>query len=340
MAILKTSASASIVEEFAQKIQQEQRRAKLMRWAPVIVLVALVALFSVVCINSFPTAYNIVNMLNQLSITLLIATGLTFVTLLGSVDLSVDGVVGLTGSILSVLVLNTKNGNHFGLLGVVAVIGVGALCGFISGAIHVKFRISSFMVTFGMLAIAKGFGIMSYGGRFASIEDPILMAIPDTSFLGIPMITWISFLVLVLMYTVQEKTPFGRHMYAVGTNEALPRMTGINVDNVKIKAFVWSGVCLAIAGILGALRLGRGEIDVGVGQFFPAMAAVAIGGTSLSGGRGGVLNTLVGALIITVLNNGLLLMGVNTYIRDGVQGLIILVAVVLTVSRSGRVICK
>lgn len=196
------------------------------------------------------------------------------------------------------------------------------------------------MVTFGMMAVAKGFGIMSYGGRFASITDPFLMAIPAASFLGIPLITWISFAMLVLMFIVQEKTPFGRHMYAVGTNEIIPRVTGINVDRVKIKAFVWSGVCLAIAGILGALRLGRGEIDVGAGQFFPAMAAVAIGGTSLSGGRGGVLNTLVGALIITVLNNGLLLLGVNTYIRSGVQGLIILVAVALTVSRSGRIICK
>lgn len=339
MAILKSSA-ASIVEEFSQKIQQEQRKEKLMRWAPVIVLVALIALFSIVCMDSFPTVYNIVNMLNQLSITLLIALGLTFVTLLGSVDLSVDGVVGMTGSILSVLVLNSKNANNFGLLGVLAVILIGALCGFISGAIHVKFRVSSFMVTFGMMAIAKGFGIMSYGGRFASIEDPMLMTIPDASFLGIPMITWISFVMLALMFIVQEKTPFGRHMYAVGTNESIPRMTGVKVDNIKIQAFVWSGICLAIAGMLGALRLGRGEIDVGGGQFFPAQAAVAIGGTSLSGGRGGVLNTLVGALIITVLNNGLLLMGVNSYVRSGVQGLIILVAVALTVTRTGRTICK
>ena len=339
MAIFQPSAS-SIVEEFAQRISKEQRKAKLMQWAPVIVLIALIALFSATCIDSFPTPYNVVNMLNQLSITLLIALGLTFVTLLGSVDLSVDGVVGLAGSILSVLVLNTKNANNFGILGVIAVIGVGALCGFLSGAIHVKFRISSFMVTFGMMAVAKGFGIMSYGGRFASISDPFLMAIPSASFLGIPMITWISLVMLGVMYVVQERTAFGRHMCAVGTNEMLPRMTGINVDNVKIKAFVWSGVCLALAGILGALRLGRGEIDVGSAQFFPAMAAVAIGGTSLSGGRGGVLNTLVGALIITVLNNGLLLLGVNTYVRSGVQGLIILVAVAFTVSRSGRTICK
>jgi len=332
--------SSSIVEDFEQKIIQEQRKEKLIRWAPVIVLFALIGLFSFVSPDSFPTLSNVVNLLNQLSMTLLIAIGLTFVTLIGSIDLSVDGVVGLAGSVMSVLVLNSKNGNDLGILGVIIAILVGGLCGFISGTVHVKFKVSSFMITFGMMAVAKGFAIMSYQGRFAEIEDPFLMSIPAGNFLGIPLITWIVFVILGIAWIVQEKTPFGRYMYAVGTNETIPRMTGVNVDNVKIKAFVWSGICLAVAGILGAMRLGRGEVDIGVGQFFSAQAAVAIGGTSLSGGKGGVLNTFVGAMIITVLSNGLLLMGVNTYIRSGVQGLIILVAVALTVSRSRQTICK
>ncbi len=339
MAVVNRQTS-SIVEDFEQKVVREQRKAKLIRWAPVFVLIALIGLFSFVCSDSFPTVSNVVNLLNQLSITLLIAIGLTFVTLIGSVDLSVDGVVGLAGSVLSVLVLNSKNGNDLGLLGVVIAILVGGLAGLISGVVHVKFKVSSFMVTFGMMAVAKGFAIMSYQGRFAEIDDPFLMSIPANSFLGIPLITWITFVMLGIAWVVQEKTAFGRYMYAVGTNETIPRMTGVNVDNVKIKAFVWSGMCLAIAGILGALRLGRGEVDIGVGQFFPAQAAVAIGGSSMSGGRGGVINTFVGAMIITVLSNGLLLMGVNTYIRSGVQGLIILVAVALTVSRSRQTICK
>jgi len=339
MAVLKKT-TTSIIEEITQKTIKDQHKAKLIQWAPVIVLVFFIILFSTACSDSFLTFYNIVTILNQLSITLLIALGLTFVTLLGSVDLSVDGVVGLTGSILSVLVLNSNNSNNFGLFGVITVILTGVLFGFISGAIHVKLKVSSFMVTFGMMAVAKGFGVMTYGGRFATIQEPLLIAIPNISFLGIPLITWISFAVLALMLIVQEKSPFGRHMYAVGTNEALTRMAGINVDNVKIKAFIWSGVCMAVAGILGALRLGRGEIDIGVGQFFPAQAAVVVGGTSMSGGKGSVLNTLVGALIITILNNGLLLLGVNTYIRSGVQGLIILVAVALTVTRSNSTSCK
>lgn len=339
MKVIKTP-SLSIVDEFIQKINREQREARLITWAPVIVLIVLFGLFSVLANDSFPTLGNIVSLLNQLSITLIIALGLTFVTLIGSVDISVDGVVGLAGSVLSVLILNSKNANNFGILGVVAAIAIGAFFGFVSGTIQAKFKVSSFMVTFGMLAVARGFAIMSYRGLFAEIIDPTLMSIPAGRFLGIPLITWISFIVLGIALVLQEKTPFGRHMYAVGTNESVPRMTGLNVENIKIKAFIWSGTCLAIAGILGALRLGRGEVDIGLGQYFPAQAAVVIGGTSLSGGRGGVLNTLVGALIITVLSNGLLLLGVNTYIRAGVQGLIILVAIGLSVSRSSRTICK
>lgn len=335
----KTQA-VTIAEEFVQKINREQRSLKLLNWAPLLVLLVMTILFSLLAHESFPTVGNIINLLNQLSITLIIAMGLTFVTLIGSVDISVDGVVGLAGSVLSVLILNSKNANDLGLIGVVIAVILGGLFGFISGFVQVRFKVSSFMVTFGILSIARGFAIMSYRGLFAEILDPMLMGIPSNSFFGIPLITWISLAVFGVAILIQEKTPFGRHIYAVGTNEAIPRMTGINVDRVKVTAFVWSGICLSIAGVIGALRLGRGEVDIGMGQFFPAQAAVIIGGTSLSGGKGGVLNSLIGALIITVLNNGLLLLGVNTYIRTGVQGLIILVAIGLSVSHSRQAIVK
>lgn len=333
--------STTIADEFVLKTRQEQRGARITQVMPVVVLVFLVLFFSIVCPpNSFLSLYNLRTILNQLSITLIISVGITFVILTGSVDLSVDGVVGLAGSLLSVLVLNNKYTTDLGLLGVVIAVFVGVLCGFLSGLIHVKLKISSFMVTYAMCAIAKGFAVMSYDGLFANITDPFLLSIPAASFLGIPVITWIAFGVLTVAMIIQEKTPFGRHMYAVGTNEAIPRMTGVNVDSVKIRVFMWAGGCMALAGVLAALRLGSGIVDLGDGQFFPAQAAVVIGGTSLAGGKGSVMNTLVGALVITVLNDGLLLMGVNTYIRNGVQGLIIVAAVALTVYRSRRTICK
>lgn len=331
---------ATIGEEFVMKTEREQKKASLVQIMPVLVLVILVIFFSVACPSSFLTLYNLKTILNQLSITLIIALGITFVILTGSVDLSVDGVVGLSGSLVSVLVLNSKYATNLGMLGVLLAILAGVACGFVSGFIHVRFKISSFMVTYAMCAVAKGLAVMSYGGLFANITDPFLLSIPGMSFLGIPVITWIALVVLVIAYIIQKRTAFGGYMYAVGTNEAIPRTTGINVQRVKTGVFMWAGGCMALAGVLAALRLGCGVVDVGDGQFFPAQAAVVIGGTSLAGGKGGVLNTLVGSLVITVLNVGLLLMGVNTYIRTGIQGLIIVAAVALTVVRSRNNICK
>ena len=331
---------ATIAEEFIVSTQRERQKASLIQTMPLIVLAFLVVFFSITCPDSFLTLYNLKTILNQVSINLIIALGITFVILTGSVDLSVDGVVGLAGSLLSVLVLNNKYPTDLGMMGVLLSVLAGVMCGLLSGVIHVKLKISSFMVTYAMGAVAKGLAVMSYGGLFANITDPFLLSVPGLSFLGLPVITWIALAVLLVAFLIQEKTAFGRYMYAVGTNEAIPRMTGVNVERVKIGVFMWAGGCMALAGILAALRLGSGIVDIGEGQFFPAQAAVVIGGTSLAGGKGGVLNTLVGSLVITVLNVGLLLLGVNTYIRSGIQGLIIVAAVTLTVYRSGRTICK
>lgn len=338
--MLSNKSSVSISEEFIIKTRNEQKKASLMQIMPIIVLAFLILFFSITCPDSFFTLYNLKTILSQMSITLIIALGITFVILAGSVDLSVDGVVGLAGSLLSVLVLNNKYSTNLGMLGVLISILAGVACGFISGLIHVRLKISSFMVTYAMCAVAKGLAVMSYEGQFANITDPFLLSIPAMSFLGIPVITWIAFAVLLIAWIIQKKTAFGSYIYAVGTDETVPRMTGVNVGKVKIGVFMWAGGCMALAGILAALRLGSGIVDIGEGQFFPAQAAVVIGGTSLAGGKGGVLNTLIGSLVITVLNVGLLLMGVNTYIRSGIQGLIIVAAVALTVLRSNRAICK
>lgn len=334
------STGKTIAEEFAIKTRNEQKREKLTHYTPVIILAALCAFFTITCPDSFFTLHNLRIIFNQLSVTLIIAIGLTFVTVIGCTDLSVDGVVALGGCVLSILILNNKNSNDLGILGVLVCIFIGALCGLISGAIHVRFKVTSFMVTYAMMAIADGVALMSYGGHFATIQDETLIRVPQISFLGIPLITWIAVAIFVIACIVQRKTAFGRHLYAIGANEAIPRITGINVSKLKVIVFMISGVCFAAAGILSALRLGYGIVDIGDGQFFPAQAAVIIGGTPLSGGKGGVLHTLVGSMIITVLDVGLLLMGVNAYIRTGVQGVIIVAAVILSVRRNGRLICK
>ena len=145
---------------------------------PVIVLAVLVAFFSIACPDSFLTLYNLKTILNQLSITLIIALGITFVILTGSVDLSVDGVVGLAGSLVSVLVMNSKYATNLGLLGVLLSILAGVACGMVSGLIHVRMKISSFMVTYAMCAIAKGFAVMSYDDEAACCYRLVLLSVP------------------------------------------------------------------------------------------------------------------------------------------------------------------
>jgi ribose transport system permease protein len=147
-------------------------------------------------------------------------------------------------------------------------------------------------------------------------------------------------IVLAICYYVQEYTAFGRHIYAVGTDETIPKAVGVNVNRVKIKVFTLAGFCFGVAGVVGAIRLGQGQAAIGTGLMFPAQAAVVIGGTALTGGKGGVVNTVVGTLIMTVLENGLTMLGVNPYIKTGIQGVIILIAVILTIKHAATVISK
>ncbi len=330
----------TIAQEFDAKIKSENQRAKIMRIAPILVLIALIIFFSAACGGAFASPENVIAILNQMAIPLLIAIGLTYVILLGSIDLSIDGTVGMAAAFMSLLVMNTKNGNNFGFLGILIAVGVCVLMGFFIGVIHVKAKIPSFMVSFSFMYITMGLAMLSYGGIPATISDPVLVEIPKTAFLGIPVITWVSLAMLAVAYILQEYTAFGRHVYAVGTAENIPRMAGVNVNKVKILVFVFAALCYGIAGVLGGIRLGQGQIQVGTNTMFPAQAAVVVGGTALCGGKGGVLNTLVGVIIMTVLENGLVILGVNPYIKQGIQGLIIIIAVALTVSRSNKEICK
>lgn len=336
----ENQAALTIQEEFGNKIKAENRREKIIRWAPVLVLIALILVFTIARGSAFASWSNVVAILNQWAIPLLVALGLTFVIMIGSIDLSIDGTVGMAGSIASVLVMNTLNNNNFGFFGIAIAILSSVLVGFLIGLIYVKWKIPSFMVTFAFMNICTGIAYISYSGTPASVADPFLKELPKKSFLGIPFITVVALIMLAVCIYIQEFTPFGRHIYAVGTDETIPQSVGINVDRVKIKVFTLAGLLFGIAGVVGMLRLGQGQAGIGKDLMFPAQAAVIIGGTSLSGGKGGVLNTVVGTLIMTVLANGLTMMGVDPNIKTGIQGIIILVAVILTIKRGATVISK
>jgi len=334
------SQTMSITDEFTEKIKTDHQKERLMKWAPLLVLFAMIIVFSAVMGTAFLSLGNLVNILNQMSIPLMVALGLTFVIMIGSIDLSINGTVGMAGSLAGVFLLNTRTELDFGLLGLLLAILCSVIVGFIIGVIHVKLKIPSFMVSFAFMNICIGIGMLSYGGIHPTIQDPFFSEVPRMSFLGVPAIAWVAILVFAICYYIQEFTPFGRHVYAVGTDETIPRAVGVNVNRVKIMVFTLAGFCFGVAGVIGALRLGQGQVGIGTGLMFPAQAAVVIGGTALSGGKGGVVNTLVGVMIMTVLFNGLTMVGVNPNIRTGIEGVIILIAVILTVKRGATVISK
>ena len=332
----------TIHEEFALRVLQINRKERTMQFAPLVVLAVLILIFSFILGRSFASPGNFIAILNQLAIPLLVALGLTFVILIGSIDLSIDGTIGMAASFVGVLALNNRfEGNDFGFGAILIAVGASVVIGLIVGTFHVYLRIPSFMVSFAFLHICRGIGLLSYEGRPPRILDPVLVEIPRMAFLGIPFITWVSLAVLLFCIFIQEFTAFGRYIYAVGTDETVLKSVGISVNAVKVKVFVLAGFCFGVAGVLGAIRIGQGDVTVvGTGLMFPAQTAVVAGGTSLAGGKGGVIQTIVGVLIITVLDNGLIHLGVDSFLRTGIQGAIILIAVALTVARGAKVISK
>jgi ribose transport system permease protein len=331
--------SLTIADQFQQKIKEERRNAKLVQIAPLIILAVLIFIFGMIN-KDFASLTNFNTILNQLAIPLILALGMTFVILMGSIDLSVDGVMGLSGAVISLLVLNSKTSIALGPAAIVLVLLLGGAIGYLTGKIYVKGRIPSFMLSFSMSSIAAGIGLLTYQGIPATIKDPLIIGITSKEFLGINVVIWISLAVFVIAYIIQEYTAFGRYVFAIGDNESIPKAMGVNIERVKILAFMWSGLCIALAGIIGASKLGTGTVMIGVDNLFPAITAVIVGGTSLSGGKGGVVNSLLGALIVTVLQNGLILAKVSPFIQTGINGLIIIAAVALSVSRGKRLVTK
>jgi ribose transport system permease protein len=301
-------------------------------WAPVGVLVLLCLIIAIVNPN-FMSFGNFVRLSQDATIPLVLGLGATFIILMGSIDLSVEGVLTLSAVILSMLVLNGMNGNDLGIVGVLVVLLVGALVGLINGAIHVWLRVPSFMATLGSWFIGVGVANALLGGMATRINDPWIRGLAIKRVLGFPWGVWLALFCLAVAFVIQNYTRLGRHIYALGGGEELAALSGISVTRVRIAAFTLAGVFYAIGGILAAAQLGLGNAQIGNGRLFTTVTAVVVGGTSLSGGQGGVLQTFVGVLIVVVLSNGMVLMGVPPSVQIGFQGLMIIAAVALSIDR-------
>lgn len=308
------------------------RRWRLASWAPLIVLVLLCAIIAAINPN-FLSFGNFVRISQAAMIPLVLGLGATFIILMGSIDLSVEGVLTLGAVILSMLVLNGANANDYGIFAVLAVLLVGACVGFLNGVIHVKLTIPSFMTTLGTWFICVGVANALLGGMAIRINEPWIRGLAIERFLGFPWGVWLALACLAVALVIQNYTRLGRYIYALGGGEELAALSGISVARVRIATFTLAGIFYAIGGILAAAQLGLGNAQIGNGRLFTTVTAVVVGGTALSGGQGGVLQTLVGVLIVVVLSNGMVLMGVPPSVQIGVQGLMIIAAVALSIDR-------
>ena len=308
------------------------RRWRLASWAPLIVLIILCAIIATINPN-FLSFGNFVRISQAAMIPLVLGLGATFIILMGSIDLSVEGVLTLGAVILSMLVLNGANANDYGIFAVLAVLLVGACVGFLNGVIHVKLTIPSFMTTLGTWFIGVGVANALLGGMAIRINEPWIRGLAIQRFLGFPWGVWLALACLAVALVIQNYTRLGRYIYALGGGEELAALSGISVARVRIATFTLAGTFYAIGGILAAAQLGLGNAQIGNGRLFTTVTAVVVGGTALSGGQGGVLKTLVGVLIVVVLSNGMVLMGVPPSVQIGVQGLMIIAAVALSIDR-------
>jgi len=277
----------------------------------------------------FLTADNLLNVSLQTSITAIIAVGMTFVILTAGIDLSVGSLVAVVGVLTTLLLAAVKPIGVAFPVAVLAGLALGALSGLIAGTVITRFSITPFIVTLALMTIWRGTAFILTGGRPIWELPEEFSVLSSGRIVGIPIPTVIMFVVYLAAHVVLTKTRFGRHVYAVGGNAEAARLAGIRTDNVVMGVFVLCGTLSALSGILLASRVNSGQPNAGLSYELDVIAAVVVGGTSLFGGRGSILGTFIGSLLIGVLRNGLNLMNVESYVQQVVVGFVILLAVMI-----------
>lgn len=273
----------------------------------------------------FLTVPNLLNIAEQTSINAVVAAGMTYVIVSGGIDLSVGSIVALSGVVLGVA-LQAGFPLPFALA---LALGAGAACGLVNGALVSLGRLPPFIVTLGMMSIARGAALVVTEGRPVSGFDPGFRAVATGDVLGVPAPIVVTVLVYLIAHAVLTRTTFGRYVYAIGGNEEATRLSGVTVRLHKTIVYGVSGLASAVAAVILTARLNSAQPIAGMMYELDAIAATVIGGTSLMGGEGTLAGTLVGALIMGVLRNGLNLLGVSSFLQQIVIGAVIISAVLV-----------
>ena len=291
----------------------------------VIALIVLVAVLSIY-LPQFRSMTNAMLVLRQASIIGFVAFGMTGVILTGGIDLSVGSVLAVTAIIAAMLLANGVPE----LLMLPIVLMCGLAFGALNGFTVTKLRLQPFVATLVGMSVFRGFALILSGGRAITGARgfPVLEALGRGAFLGVPIPVWLMLTIFGLFFFLLNKTALGRRIYAIGSNSTAAHLAGVNINKTKMFVYALSGAMASVSALILVSRLGSAQPVMGIGLELDAIAAVAVGGTSIAGGRGTIYGTLAGVLIITILSNGMNIMGVSSYYQTVVTGLVILLAVV------------
>lgn len=298
---------------------------------PLLGLLILIIIVSILN-PSFLAPLNILNLLRQVAINALIAYGMTFVILTGGIDLSVGSILALSSALMAGMIVSGIDPILAILIGCV----LGALMGMVNGLLVIKGKMAPFIATLATMTVYRGLTLVyTDGNPITGLGDNYLFQLFGRGyFLGIPVPAITMMVSFAILWVILHKTPFGRQTYAIGGNEKAAIISGIKVPRVKVMIYSLAGLLSALAGAILTSRLNSAQPTAGTSYELDAIAAVVLGGTSLSGGRGRIFGTLIGALIIGTLNNGLNLLGVSSFYQMVVKGIVILIAVLIDRKKS------
>ena len=332
-----------LTAQAGEAVASSRRAGALRLLAALAALAAVVALVGVLTHGDFLRPINITNVLRQITYNTILAVGQTFVIITAGIDLSVGSLVGLAGVVCAIFA-NAAPMHGDVLLGstLIVALALGAIAGFVNALPVVRLGLPPFITTLAMMQIARGFAFILSHGRPVPLSDNAEKALSNTGIgyvfggllaplhlPGIPIVVIWMAVIVVLFAIVLARTRFGRYVYAIGGNEEAARLAGVSVGTVKTMVYVLCGALAAVGGFLLMALFSSGSPQTGVGFELNAIAAVVVGGTSLMGGRGTIVGTFFGALLIGVLNNVMNLIGIESYTQQIVLGAVIVIAVIV-----------
>ncbi len=284
--------------------------------------------------DNFLTNSNLISVLRQISINMFIALGMTFVIILGGIDLSVGSIVAMSGTLIVGFIVT--QGMPIALAILLGLL-LGTLAGFINGALIARFKVPAFIVTMAMMNIASGVAYVYSGGRSTRIKDDIFVNIGTGYMFDVIPLPVVYMVLLILLFSfILNKTKFGMYIFAIGGNRESAKLSGVPIMKIEILVYTLTGLLASFAGLVLASRMYSGQPSVGKGYELDAIAACVLGGVSMAGGKGHISGTVIGAMVIGIISNGLNLMGVSSFWQLIVKGIIILIAILIDTQKSNE----